>query len=89
MQNRSSARGEQYRRVVAFFFGIFGIGAAYVMTPSVPAERLLGKSPEYIIFYTNEYQKAIQKKHVEQASIGCLLQGGAALLYYYYSTGQL
>lgn len=71
-----------------FFFGILGIGAAYIMTPPVPAERLLGKSPEYIVFYTNEYQKAIQKKHVEQASIGCLIQGGLVFLFYLYSTGE-
>ena len=58
------------------------------MTPPVPAERLLGKSPEYVIFYTNEYEKAMPKKHVEQASIGCLIQTGAMLLYYLYSTEQ-
>lgn len=26
-----------------FLFGVFGIGAAYVATPSVPPRRLLGK----------------------------------------------
>lgn len=72
-----------------FFFGILGIGAAYIMTPPVPAERLLGKSPEYIIFYTNEYKKAMQKKQVEQASMGCMIHTGLLLLFYLYSTGQL
>lgn len=67
---------------------VFGC-IAYVMTPPVPAERLLGKSPEYVIFYTNEYEKTMQKKHVEQASIGCLIQTGAVFLYYLYSTGEL
>ena len=71
-----------------FFFSIFGIGAAYIMTPPVSVERLLGKSPEYVIFYTNEYEKVMQKKHVEQASIGCLIQGGLGVLYYLYSAGQ-
>ena len=72
-----------------FFFSILGIGAAYIMTPPVPAERLLGKSPEYIVFYTTEYQKAIQQKHVEQASIGCLLQAAAVGLYYYFRSQRL
>ncbi|MCY3724850.1 MAG: hypothetical protein OXG97_21755 [Candidatus Poribacteria bacterium] len=44
-----------------FFFGVLGIGAAYIMTPSVPAQRLIGKSPEYVVFYTTEYRQVIQK----------------------------
>ena len=72
-----------------FLFGVLGVGAAYVMTPAVPPERLLGKSPDYVIFYTDAYQETIRTKRVEQASIGCLFLGGAAGIYYLYSTGQL
>ena len=72
-----------------FLFGVFGIGAAYVATPSVPPRRLLGKTPEYIVFYTDAYQQAMKKERVEQATTGCLIWGGVLAFYYLYSSGQL
>ena len=72
-----------------FLFGVLGIGAAYVMTPDVPPVNLLGKSPEYIIFYTSAYEQAMRQEHVEQATTGCIAWGGVLALYYLYSSGQL
>ena len=70
-------------------FGVLGIGAAYVITPDIPPASLLGKSPEYIVFYTTEYQKVRRTEQVEQATTGCVIWGVAVVGYYMYSTGQL
>ena len=72
-----------------FLFGIFGVGAAYVATPSVPTIRLMGKSPEYIIFYTDTYKQAARDRHVEQATSGCIAWAGVLVIYYLFSTGQI
>jgi len=37
-------------------FGLLGVGAAYIMEPSPKASSLLGKSPEYVAAYTDEYK---------------------------------
>ena len=70
-------------------FGVFGVGAAYVMAPQVPPMNLLGKSPEYLIFYTDSYQQAMRKLRVEHATTGCLVGVGVVAFYYLYSSGQL
>ena len=72
-----------------FLFGVFGVGAAYVMTPQVPPVNLLGKSPEYVIFYADAYQQALRRLRVEHATTGCLIWSGAVVFYYLYSSGQL
>ena len=72
-----------------FLFGVLGIGAAYVMTPDVPPMNLLGKSPEYIIFYTSAYEQAMKRERVEQATTSCIAWGVLVGLYYLYSSGQL
>ena len=40
-------------------FGVIGILLAYVYTPQVPAVKLLGKSPEYVAYYTSTYQQIV------------------------------
>lgn len=37
--------------------GCLGVGAAYVAAPSPPAEKLVGKSADYVICYTEAYKK--------------------------------
>jgi len=63
-----------------FLFGIFGVGAAYISTPHPPPERLLGKSPDYIILYTNCYQRHARDKQVNNAVAGCIFWNVLALL---------
>lgn len=72
-----------------FLFGVFGVGAAYVATPSIPTTRLIGKPPEYVIFYSDAYKEAARDRHVEQATSGCIAWAGVVLIYYLYSAGQL
>ena len=72
-----------------FLFGVLGMGAAYVTPPIVPGANLLGKSPEYIIFYTDAYKEAIRAQRLQQAMTGCVLSGSIAVLYYLYRAGEL
>lgn len=59
------------------FGGIFGIGAAMIIKPTVPPMALIGKSPEYVTFYTHAYQAAVKDGQVKAATAGCL--GGTAV----------
>lgn len=54
------------------FLGVAGILIAAVYTPHPPAEKLLGKSSEYIAYYTSTYQQVAKNHHVTEATLGCL-----------------
>jgi len=53
-------------------FGIFAVGAAYLITPNPPATRLLGQSSEYVAAYTDAYERAGKNEQTNNALIGCL-----------------
>lgn len=59
------------------FGGIFGIGAAMIIKPTIPPMALIGKSPEYVTFYTHAYQTAVKDAQVKAATAGCV--GGTAI----------
>ncbi len=59
--------------VIGFFGGILGIAAAYVIEPSPPASKLIGKSPEYVAAYTDCYKDAGKKLQTNAAIKGCVL----------------
>jgi hypothetical protein len=50
--------------------GFMGIGAAYILEPTPSASRLLGKSPEYIAVYTDEYKRVGKGIQTKQAVTG-------------------
>ena len=50
--------------------GCIGVGAAYVFTPSPPADRLVGKSYDYIHCYTKAYKSAARASNMIYAAIG-------------------
>ena len=52
--------------------GFFTLGASFAHTPTVPTENLMGKSPAYIIAYTDTYRSTMQRKNITAAGIGCL-----------------
>ncbi len=58
-----------------FLFGLLGVGAAYVITPSPPAMQLLGKSSEYVAAYTDAYVRAAKGVQTSNAWIGCIVNG--------------
>ena len=51
---------------------VVGLIVAYAVEPSPPAQRLLGKSPEYVAFYTDAYSQRAQKRQVNSALLGCV-----------------
>ncbi|MCK4510640.1 hypothetical protein KAW64_02825 [bacterium] len=50
--------------------GIIGVGAAYFSKPNPDASVLLGKSPEYVLCYTEAYQSKAKGKNAGYAAIG-------------------
>ena len=52
---------------------VVGVGAAYGVEPSPPATRLLGKSPEYVTFYTDAYKEKAKRLQTDSAVRGCVL----------------
>ena len=65
-----------------FLAGAFGGVCTYLYvvdrTPEVPTTRLLGKSSEYIVFYTAEYKSKAKNKRIKST---CLGWGTFSLLY--------
>lgn len=57
--------------------GSVGLLGAYLYEPPVPASRLMGKSPEYVMFYTDAYKAKSRDLHLRSAFIGCL--GGSVV----------
>ena len=58
--------------VGGFFCGFFALGASVAHTPTVPTANLMGKSPAYIIAYTEAYKSTMRLKNITAAGIGCL-----------------
>ena len=48
---------------------------AYVYEPTPLASRLMGKSPEYVAFYTDTYKVKSKKIQVNRAWAGCITGG--------------
>ena len=53
------------------YYGFAGVLAAYLIEPSVPATRLLGKSHEYIVAYTDAYKQEAKSIQTKNALYGC------------------
>ena len=76
--------------VGCLFCGLPAIGLAYIHQPSPPAARLMGKSPEYVMLYTQTYKDKIRSHQVMDATVGCV--GGslvAAWIWSRYYAGEL
>ena len=58
--------------VVGCFGSLFGLLYANYNAPSAPASRLLGKSPEYVAFYSDAYTIKAKKLQTDQAVRGCI-----------------
>ena len=64
---------------------IIGVFIAQTYKAPVPVERLIGKSPEYIVAYTSIYQSKRGEIQVRSASTGCvsgILVLGGMMLYF-------
>ena len=56
-----------------FLCGFFTLGASVAYAPTVPTANLMGKSPDYIISYTDAYRSGMKRKNITAAGIGCLM----------------
>lgn len=63
-------------------FGIFGVGAAYLIEPSPPAMRLMGKSPQYVAAYTDCYKSEGKTIQGKKAITGCLIGVAVEVVFY-------
>jgi hypothetical protein len=53
--------------------GILGLIVAYVYEPSPQASRFIGKSPEYVAFYTDFYKAKAKSIQSSKALTGCVV----------------
>ena len=53
-------------------FGLFGVGASYVIEPNPDTYRFIGKSNDYIAAYTSCYRSEAKKIQQQKARHGCL-----------------
>ena len=56
---------------------VFAVVHASVNNPTVPSDRLLGKSPQYVNIYTDEYKRSIKNRRIERSAIGWGVSLGA------------
>jgi hypothetical protein len=61
--------------------GILGLLVAYVYAPSPPASDLIGKSPEYVAYYTDYYKAKAKSIQSGKALTGCLVSVAAYVVY--------
>ena len=66
---------------VGCLFTGLGTIVAYVMEPSPPASRLMGKSPEYVAFYTDAYKSKAKSIQGRTALTGCGITLGVYAAY--------
>ncbi|MGB9743073.1 MAG: hypothetical protein ACPL0F_07985 [bacterium] len=62
--------------------GLIGILIAYLTSPTVPTDRLIGKSPEYIQGYIEAYQKKGKLQNALWSGLGCLVGTALTCIYY-------
>ncbi|MBN1350546.1 hypothetical protein JXJ21_14110 [candidate division KSB1 bacterium] len=82
MDGQSAARGNALWILAGAGCGIFGVGAAYFNKPAPPAYALVGKSPEYVLGYTEGYQNKARNTNV-----GYACGGWAAFILIYAAAG--
>jgi len=63
-------------------FGLLGVGAAYVLEPSPPASRLVGKPSEYVAYYTDCYRDEAKRIRTKGAWLGCVVGSVLSVAWY-------
>ncbi|MDE0397899.1 MAG: hypothetical protein OXL96_08860 [Candidatus Poribacteria bacterium] len=61
--------------------GCFGFLYAAIATPSVPATRFIGQSPEYILIYSDEYKRTAKNERLKKTGIGWGVWAAVYLLF--------
>ncbi len=68
--------------ILSCLFGVIPLLLAYVIDPSPPMGRLMGKSPEYVATYTDTYRAEVKSIRTKNALWGCLLGTGISCALY-------
>ena len=86
----------EYRLDDTFGFCCLAMGGMYALSPTAaalihspipPADRLLGKSPQWVDAYTKAYQKNMRKARAASSAVGCVVGTAtlASILYMVFS----
>ena len=62
-------------------YGILPLIIANVAEPVPPASALIGKSPEYVAFYTDAYKAKVRKIRTSGVTLGCAAGLGCCIAY--------
>lgn len=68
--------------IIGCFGSLLGLIYANYDVPAAPTSRLLGKSPEYVAFYSDAYVMKAKKLQTGYAVRGCVTQGLLGVLGY-------
>ena len=66
--------------VVGFFINLIGLLIAYIYQPTPPASRLVEKSQEYTMYYTEAYHAKSRSEQLKYAAIGFAISCGLGFL---------
>ena len=59
---------------------VFGLITPYLYKPPIPAGELIGKSPEYVAYYTDAYQVGMEKLQFRSALNGFITASAVSCL---------
>lgn len=68
--------------VVGFFINLVGILIAYIYQPNPPATKLLDKSQEYAMFYTEAYRDKSRSIQLTYSAIGFAIGAGIGIFFF-------
>lgn len=66
--------------VVGFFISLVGLLIAYIYQPTPPASRMIEKSHEYTMYYTEAYQAKARNIQLSYTAIGFAISCAIGLL---------
>ena len=66
--------------VIGFFISIIGVIIAFVYQPTPPASRMVEKSQEYVMFYTEAYKNKAKSIQLTNALIGMGIGIGISIM---------
>lgn len=68
--------------VVGFFISLIGILIAYIYQPNPPATKLIDKSQEYTMFYTEAYKDKSRSIQLTYSAIGFAIGAGIGIIFF-------
>lgn len=68
--------------VVGFFINLVGILIAYIYQPNPPATKLIDKSQEYAMFYTEAYKDKSRSIQLTYSAIGFAIGAGIGIVFF-------